>query len=193
MPQRVDALILGLGNPGSRYAATKHNVGAMAAEDLALAHGEITCPLAGIPGHGSVIEVEGRTIAVVLPTTYMNASGDVLAALSAADHLPPERIIVIHDELDLPVGAVRIKQGGNENGHKGLLSLTEALGTRDYTRVRIGVGRPPADNPISIPVWVLSPIDTGAAMESAITRAAHGAWLSATSSVTAAQNAINRR
>lgn len=113
-------LIVGLGNPGQRYAATRHNVGYMVIDEL-------TCP-------------EGAKC--VKPTTYMNSSGDYVAPLARRLGIDAEHIIVCHDELDLPAGAVKLKRGGNENGHNGLKSLTEHLGTRDYLRVRLGIGRP---------------------------------------------------
>lgn len=137
LPARETAewLVVGLGNPGARYAATRHNVGYMVVDALA------TVPNA----------------VVMKPRTYMNSSGEDVAPRARRLNLPAERIIVVHDELDLPVGAVKLRQGGSENGHNGLKSLSEHLGTRDYLRVRVGIGRPPAG--VAVPDWVLSPVE----------------------------------
>lgn len=132
---KAEWLVVGLGNPGEQYAATRHNVGFMVADALP--------------------DIDGA--AVIKPQTFMNLSGEAVAPLATKLGVPAERVIVIHDELDLPVGTVRVKRGGNENGHNGLKSLTEHLGTRDYVRVRVGIARPPKG--VSVPDWVLSPID----------------------------------
>ena len=133
-PQQAEWLVVGLGNPGEKYATTRHNVGFMVVDALP----------------------DIDRAAVIKPQTFMNLSGEAVAPLAKKLGVPTERIIVIHDELDLPVGKVRVKRGGNENGHNGLKSLTEHLGTRDYLRVRVGIARPPAG--VSVPDWVLSPI-----------------------------------
>ena len=142
-------LVVGLGNPGAKYAATRHNVGYMALDELA---GE----LAPVPGVKALVKVRDR-VAYARSTTYMNTTGEAVGPLAAQLGVAPERIIVVHDELDLPAGKVRVKLGGNENGHNGLKSITEHLGTRDYLRVRMGIGRPPKG--MAVPDWVLSPID----------------------------------
>ena len=145
----ADWLVVGLGNPGAKYAATRHNVGYMVLDELA---GELA-PLPGVKAHVAVVD----GVAYARSTTYMNTSGEAVGPLAAKLGVAPERIIVIHDELDLPAGKVRVKLGGNENGHNGLKSITQALGTRDYLRVRVGIGRPPAGTPV--PEWVLAPVD----------------------------------
>jgi peptidyl-tRNA hydrolase, PTH1 family len=135
-------LIAGLGNPGPEYAGNRHNAGFMVADQLAERTGArfkrdrsraavASGRLAGFP------------VTLAKPTTFMNLSGRPVAALRTFYKIPPERIVVIHDELDLPFGALRLKQGGGDNGHNGLRSVTAALGTRDYFRVRVGIGRPP--------------------------------------------------
>ncbi|QPK83871.1 peptidyl-tRNA hydrolase [Corynebacterium qintianiae] len=130
-------LVVGLGNPGPEYAATRHNVGYMVVDEL------------------SNDKLQG--VALMKPSTYMNSSGEDVAPAAKRLDVAPERIIVCHDELDLPRGAVKLKLGGNENGHNGLKSLTDHLGTRDYLRVRIGIGRPPAGT--TVPDYVLSPVE----------------------------------
>jgi len=134
-------LIAGLGNPGPEYAGNRHNAGFMVADLLAERTGArfkrdrsraavASGRLAGFP------------VTLAKPMTFMNLSGRPVAALRTFYKIPPERIVVVHDELDLPFGALRLKQGGGDNGHNGLRSVTAALGTRDYFRVRVGIGRP---------------------------------------------------
>ena len=178
-------LIVGLGNPGAKYATTRHNVGYMALDAL------IDDPLLPIAG----MKAQGRSLndldAVALrSTTYMNLSGEGIAPVASALNIPPERIVVLHDELDLPAGKIRVKLGGNENGHNGLKSLTEQLGTRDYIRVRIGIGRPPKGMPV--PEWVLSPVDAEG-LDAQIATAAEAARLVVEHGVSRAQNEIHGR
>jgi peptidyl-tRNA hydrolase, PTH1 family len=135
-------LIVGLGNPGPTYAGNRHNVGFMVADVLAARTG------ARFKRDRSRAEVAtGRIGAVPVtlakPLGFMNLSGGPVAALRSFYKVPPDRTVVIHDELDLPFGAIRGKTGGGDNGHNGLRSVTSALGTRDYHRVRVGIGRPP--------------------------------------------------
>lgn len=144
----ADWLVVGLGNPGEKYADTRHNVGYMALARLA-------DTLVPVPGVKALAHVRDG-VAYARSTTYMNTTGEAVGPLAAQVGVTPERVIVIHDELDLPAGTVRLKFGGNENGHNGLKSITEHLGTRDYLRVRVGIGRPPRGVPV--PDWVLGPV-----------------------------------
>ncbi|WP_087116369.1 aminoacyl-tRNA hydrolase [Corynebacterium urinipleomorphum] len=181
----ADWLIVGLGNPGAKYAATRHNVGYMAQDEL------IDAPLHPLPGFKAQgAPVPDTTAFAVRSTTYMNTSAEGIAPVAEKLGIPPERIIVLHDELDLPAGKVRIKQGGNENGHNGLKSLTEHLGTRDYIRVRIGIGRPPTGMPV--PEWVLGPVDSEG-LGTQIATAAEAARLVVTHGLQRAQNEIHAR
>ncbi len=138
-------LVVGLGNPGPQYAGNRHNVGFLAADLLAervggrfkrhpRAHAEV-CEAHLRPG--------GPRLVIAKPLGYMNTSGGPAATLAAFYKIPVDRVIAIHDELDLPYGTLKLKIGGGEGGHNGLRSLTKALGTRDYLRVRFGIGRPP--------------------------------------------------
>ena len=135
-------LVVGLGNPGPEYAGTRHNAGHMVVNLVAKRMGArfkanrtrndaADGRLAGVP------------VTLAKPRTYMNMSGGPVAAIVAFYKIPPERIVVVHDELDIPFGAVRLKLGGGDNGHNGLRSVTQALGTHGYHRARIGIGRPP--------------------------------------------------
>jgi PTH1 family peptidyl-tRNA hydrolase len=138
-------LVVGLGNPGREYAGNRHNVGFMVAELLAGRMG------ARFGRHKrAVAEVaEGRLgfggpkLVLVKPLTYMNLSGGPVAALSQFYKVPPAQVVAVHDELDIAFGQVRVKCGGGEGGHNGLRSMSKSLGTKDYVRVRFGVGRPP--------------------------------------------------
>jgi PTH1 family peptidyl-tRNA hydrolase len=135
-------LIVGLGNPGPRYAATRHNIGFGVIELLALRlHGRFKA-------HRSrceIVEARLGSTPVVLarPMSYMNESGGPVNAAARFFKVPVSRLVAVHDDLDLPFGAVRLKSGGGEGGHNGLRSLTSALGSPDYLRVRFGIGRPP--------------------------------------------------
>ena len=142
-------LIVGLGNPGTTYAGNRHNVGAMVAELLADRAGA-TLKAHKARARGAQIRLgtaggglPGPSAVVAVPNTYMNESGGPVTALLQFFKIPPERLIVVHDELDIDFGAVRLKRGGGEGGHNGLRSISRSLGTKDYLRVRVGIGRPP--------------------------------------------------
>jgi len=126
-------------------------------------------------------------VAYARSTTYMNTTGEAVGPLAKQLGVAPERIIVVHDELDLPAGKVRVKLGGNENGHNGLKSITEHLGTRDYLRVRMGIGRPPQG--MAVPDWVLSPIDGDISDQVAL--AAKAVQLIVSEGLSKAQNVIH--
>jgi PTH1 family peptidyl-tRNA hydrolase len=135
-------LVVGLGNPGPQYAANRHNAGFMVVDVLASRMG------ARFKAHKHRADaVEGRLGAtrtiLIKPKTYMNESGGPVAALRNFFDVPIAQVIVVHDELDLEAGVVRVKLGGGDNGHNGLRSVTKSLGSKDYLRVRLGVGRPP--------------------------------------------------
>lgn len=135
-------LVIGLGNPGPVYAGNRHNVGAMVADVLAdRIGGRFSWHKAG------AVVLEGRLAGArtILgkPRSYMNISGGPVAALARYYKIEPSNIVVIHDELDLPAQTVRVKLGGGEGGHNGLRSISNSLGSKDYLRVRFGIGRPP--------------------------------------------------
>ncbi|WP_345434327.1 aminoacyl-tRNA hydrolase [Actinoallomurus vinaceus] len=135
-------LLVGLGNPGPQYAGNRHNAGFMVLDVLAARMG------GRFKAHKARAEVvEGRLagVRVVLakPRSYMNESGGPVKALRDFYKVPLERVVVVHDELDIPYGTLRLKRGGGDNGHNGLRSITKALGGPDYLRVRFGIGRPP--------------------------------------------------
>ena len=135
-------LIAGLGNPGPGYAGNRHNAGFLTADVLAARAGARFKA-----GKFRTLAAEGRlagqSVTIIKPLTFMNESGGPVTGVSGFYHLGPERLVVIHDELDLTFGSVRLKLGGGDNGHNGLRSVTTRLGTREYYRIRIGIGRPP--------------------------------------------------
>jgi PTH1 family peptidyl-tRNA hydrolase len=135
-------LVVGLGNPGPSYAGNRHNVGFMVADLLADRMGG---RFKAHKGRADTVEgrLAGQRVVLAKPKTYMNLSGGPVASLRDFFKVPVERIVVIHDELDIPWATLRLKRGGGDNGHNGLRSLTTSLGSRDYLRVRFGIGRPP--------------------------------------------------
>jgi PTH1 family peptidyl-tRNA hydrolase len=135
-------LVAGLGNPGPDYAGNRHNCGFMTADVLA---GRMRARFTRDRSRALVATGRLGSLPVTLakPQTFMNLSGGPVAAVRSFYKIPEDRTVVVHDELDLPFGVLRLKQGGGDGGHNGLRSVTAALGTRDYLRVRIGIGRPP--------------------------------------------------
>ena len=135
-------LLVGLGNPGPSYAGNRHNAGFLALDLLADRMGS---RFKAHRGRADVVEgrLAGRRVVLTKPKAYMNESGGPVASLRGFFKIPVERIIVVHDELDLPFGGLRLKRGGGDGGHNGLKSLSTSLGSKDYLRVRFGIGRPP--------------------------------------------------
>jgi PTH1 family peptidyl-tRNA hydrolase len=151
--------VVGLGNPGARYRDTRHNLGRRAVE-------LIVDELSGSwrsrwNGRVSELRDGDERLALLVPETFMNESGLSVAPALRFYKLPPERLVVVHDELDLELGDVRAKQGGGLAGHNGLRSLAEAIGTQDFLRVRIGIGRPQRGDRRPVADWVLQPFPPG--------------------------------
>jgi PTH1 family peptidyl-tRNA hydrolase len=139
----ADLLVIGLGNPGAEYEGTRHNAGADTVALLASRHGE---RLRGGREHALVAEarIDGRRLALAFPQTYMNDSGRSVAALVRRHGIEDlNKLVVVHDELDLPLGRLQVKEGGGIAGHNGLRSLRDHLHSTDFLRIRIGIGRPP--------------------------------------------------
>ncbi|GHF45253.1 PTH1 family peptidyl-tRNA hydrolase [Amycolatopsis bartoniae] len=135
-------LLVGLGNPGPRYAANRHNVGFMVLDELAARVGG---KFKAHKGGAEVLEgrLAGRRVVLAKPRSFMNLSGGPVAGTAKFYKIGPEGVVVVHDELDVPFGGLKLKLGGGDNGHNGLRSITKSLGTREYYRVRFGIGRPP--------------------------------------------------
>ncbi|MGY1630914.1 aminoacyl-tRNA hydrolase [Geodermatophilus sp. SYSU D01186] len=138
-------LIVGLGNPGPSYAGNRHNVGAMVLDLLADRAGIRLSPGKGKRARTLIGEgrLAGRRVVMARPTSYMNESGGPVRGLLDYHSIPPTDLVVLHDELDIPFASVRLKRGGGEGGHNGLRSISRSTGTKDYLRVRVGIGRPP--------------------------------------------------
>lgn len=166
----LDLLVAGLGNPGRKYEATRHNLGFRVVERLA----------SELDGswrskfNGRLAEVRDgdRRMALLEPQTFMNDSGKTVAAALRFFKLDPGQLLVVHDEIDLPLGDVRAKLGGGLAGHNGLRSLEQHLGTRDFMRVRIGVGRPERGDPRPVADWVLTPFAPGTDEQALVERGA---------------------
>ena len=152
----VDWLVVGLGNPGTEYAGTRHNLGFEMAETL-IRRWALPKPKKKYNG----LLAEGRTgpggprVAVLMPQTYMNEAGNSVGPARGAYKLPLDRVLVLHDEIDLPFGEIRVRLGGGLAGHNGLKSLKQGLGSADFARVRVGVGRPPTTDPDRVAAYVL--------------------------------------
>ncbi|MDD7505836.1 MAG: aminoacyl-tRNA hydrolase [Actinomycetaceae bacterium] len=150
MAESTVSFVVGLGNPGERYAHTRHNIGHMVIDELVSGVGTklslhkqsntmaASARLTAAPG------VSGEQVIFAVSTSFMNTSGTPVSSLMRYFHGTPEHLIVIHDDLDLPFSTLKLKRGGGEGGHNGLKSISQSLGTRDYIRLRFGIGRPPA-------------------------------------------------
>jgi len=147
----MDRLIVGLGNFGSKYAYTRHNIGWDTFEELSFASDLKWTEK--FKGHYAVYNNGGEKIYFLKPQTYMNLSGESVQPLMAFFKIPMENILVVHDELDLPFGTIAFKKGGGLAGHNGLKSIAACLGTQDFKRVRVGIGRPQHGD---VSNWVLS-------------------------------------
>lgn len=157
-------LIVGLGNPGAEYEKTRHNIGQMVIDELAT---EVGGSFKRHKARAMVLEgrlgVGGPKVILAKPLTYMNTSGGPVAGLAQFYGIDPEKIIAVHDELDIPFDTIKLKIGGGEGGHNGLRDMSKALGTKDYYRVRAGIGRPPGRMQVSD--FVLKPFSSTEAKE----------------------------
>jgi PTH1 family peptidyl-tRNA hydrolase len=136
------SLIVGLGNPGRNYAETRHNAGFRFIDVLLRQTGVALKSESRFDGEVGKTVIGGRDVLLLMPKTYMNASGQSVAKLARFYKIPADAILVVHDELDLPPGTVRLKQGGGHGGHNGLRDIINKLGSRDFLRLRIGIGHP---------------------------------------------------
>lgn len=142
MPTDGIRLIVGLGNPGPQYEATRHNVGFWFVDDLAARNGGQFRVESKFHGALARIQLAGVDLRLLKPTTFMNRSGQSIVAVAQYFDIPPQNTLVVHDELDLPVGTLRLKQGGGHGGHNGLRDTMRALGGRDFWRLRVGIDHP---------------------------------------------------
>jgi peptidyl-tRNA hydrolase, PTH1 family len=166
----LDLLVVGLGNPGREYARNRHNVGWMVVDELARRHsggwkGKFSGQLAEI-------RLDGHKVALLKPETYMNESGRSVAAAARFFKLDPDAILVVHDESDLEPGRLQARLGGGLAGHNGLRSIAAQLGTSDFLRLRVGVGRPQRGDPRPLADYVLSDFDPADDPDAIVARAA---------------------
>jgi peptidyl-tRNA hydrolase, PTH1 family len=185
----MDLLVAGLGNPGPEYARTRHNLGFMVADRLAESLGGSWRS----KFQGRIASVRAGDVRLVLfePQTYMNLSGPAVASAARFHRFDPADILVVHDEIDLELGDVRAKMGGGLAGHNGLRSVRAALGTADFPRVRIGVGRPGRGERRPIADWLLLPFDPGTDVDALVERGAECVLLVAREGVDAAMRRFN--
>jgi peptidyl-tRNA hydrolase, PTH1 family len=187
----LDLLVAGLGNPGGEYADTRHNVGFMVADELARRHGGSW--RAKFSGDLAEVRLDSLRLAVLKPQTYMNESGRSVGAAARFFKVDPEVLLVVHDEVDLEPGRLQARLGGGLAGHNGLRSVAQHLGTPEFARLRIGVGRPQRGDPRPVADFVLSPFPPEVDVEGLVARAADAVETVAREGVEEAQNRFNER
>jgi PTH1 family peptidyl-tRNA hydrolase len=165
-------LIVGLGNPGPEYQKTRHNAGAMLAEEFARRHQTSLVSDSKFSGLSARLSVSGEDVRLLVPTTYMNRSGQAVAPMANFFKLSPEEILVVHDEIDLPPGTARLKKGGGAGGNNGLKDIIRALGNdNSFKRLRIGVGHPGSAPEVAAYVLRKAPADEQKLIDESIDRA----------------------
>jgi PTH1 family peptidyl-tRNA hydrolase len=187
----LDALVAGLGNPGREYAATRHNVGFMVCDELARRHGgsfrsKFSAELAEL-------RIDGSRVALLKPLTFMNESGRSVGPAVRFFKVESSALLVVHDEADLEVGRLQARLGGGLAGHNGLRSVASALGTPDFLRLRVGVGRPERGDPRPVADFVLSPFTAEVDVEGLVARAADAVETILRDGLEAAQQRFNER
>jgi PTH1 family peptidyl-tRNA hydrolase len=185
----VEKLIVGLGNPGRKYAYNRHNVGFQCLDRLAQAHG-LSFTQRRAKASLALGEIADVRVVLAKPLTYMNHSGQAVRPLLSFYKLSLEDILVIHDDLDLPLGTTRLRPEGGSGGHKGMRSIIEALGSQAFPRLRVGIGRPPGNDAVS---YVLSDFtaDEQITLESVYERVVAAVELFLREGIEAAMNAYN--
>jgi PTH1 family peptidyl-tRNA hydrolase len=185
----LDLLVVGLGNPGREYAGNRHNVGHMVADELARRHeGSWRSKFSG---QLAEVRIDGHRVALLKPETYMNESGRSVQAAASFFKLEPDAILVVHDESDLEPGRLQVRRGGGLAGHNGLRSLNQHLGTPEFMRLRVGVGRPERGDRRPLADYVLSDFEPHEDAESLVARAADAVETLGDEGLEAAQRAFN--
>jgi PTH1 family peptidyl-tRNA hydrolase len=187
----LDLLVAGLGNPGRDYARTRHNVGFMVCDELARRHGGSY--RSKFSGELAELRVGERRMALLKPQTYVNESGRAVGAAVRFFKVPPDRLLVLHDEVDLELGRLQARLGGGLAGHNGLRSVAQHLKTQDFLRLRIGVGRPERGDPRPVADYVLSRFQAYEDVEGLVARAADAVETILRDGVEEAQNRFNER
>jgi PTH1 family peptidyl-tRNA hydrolase len=185
----LDLLVAGLGNPGRAYERTRHNVGWMVADELARRHGGSF--RSKFSGRVAEVRADDKRLALLEPETYMNESGRSVAAAARYFKVPPARLLLVPDDVDLAEGRLQARLGGGLAGHNGLRSIAEHLGTNDFLRLRIGVGRPERGDRRPVADYVLSPFDPHVDVDELVGRAADAVELLAAEGLPAAQQRFN--
>lgn len=186
-------LVVGLGNPGARYQATRHNIGFVVLDRLAERHGGVWREQ--FDGRSCDLRVGAHRVLLLQPQTFMNRSGTSVRNAASFFKIPPEEVIVVHDEVDLPLADVRLKVGGGEAGHNGLRSVSQHLGTQGYARLRCGVGRPAPEFSGEVADYVLqafAPAEA-AAVDTLVSDAVRALELALELGLQPAMNQVNRR
>ncbi len=185
----LDLLVVGLGNPGKEHARDRHNVGWLVVDELARRHdGSFKSKFSG---QLAEIRVDGLKLALLKPVTYMNLSGNSLGAAARFFKLPVEQIAVVHDEVDLEPGRIQVRLGGGLAGHNGLRSIRQALGSAEFLRVRVGVGRPGRGDRRPVADYVLSSFAPEEDAEGLVSRAADAVEALANEGLEVAQRRFN--
>ena len=185
----LDLLVVGLGNPGREYERTRHNVGWLVADELARRHGGSF--RSKFSGRVADIRAGKRRLALLKPETYMNESGRSVGAAVRFYKVAPEQALVVHDDVDLEEGRLQARLGGGLAGHNGLRSIAQHLGTNDFLRLRIGVGRPERGDPRPVADYVLAPFPPELDLDELVGRAADAVETIATDGLEAAQQRFN--
>jgi PTH1 family peptidyl-tRNA hydrolase len=186
----LELLVVGLGNPGREYARNRHNVGHMVVEELARRHGGSW--RGKFNGRLADIRIDGHRVGLLAPDTYMNDSGRSVKAAAGFFKLEPDAILVVHDESDLETGRLQARMGGGLAGHNGLRSIVQHLGTPDFLRLRVGVGRPGRGDRRPLADYVLSDFEPADDVETLVARAADAVEALDAEGLEAAQRKINR-
>jgi PTH1 family peptidyl-tRNA hydrolase len=185
----LDLLVAGLGNPGREYARTRHNAGWMVVEDLAARHGGSW--RSKFSGRLAEVRLDELRLALLEPETYMNESGKSIGAAARFFKVEPAALLVVHDDVDLEEGRLQARAGGGLAGHNGLRSIAQSLGSQDFLRLRIGVGRPGRGDRRSVADFVLSDFDPTTDVAALVGRAADAVEAIAVEGLEAAQQRFN--
>jgi len=187
----LDLLVVGLGNPGREYARNRHNVGYLVVDELARRHDGAW--RSKFDGRLAEVRIDGHKVALLKPETYMNESGRAVASARKFFKLEPDAVLVVHDEGDLPLGRLQARVGGGLAGHNGLRSVAAHLGTPDFLRLRVGVGRPGRGDRRSLADFLLADFEPPDDREQLVAAAADAVELLDAEGLEAAQRAVNGR
>ncbi len=185
----LDLLVAGLGNPGREHERDRHNVGWMVVDELARRHSASF--RAKFSGRVAEVRIDGRRVALLEPETYMNDSGRSVGAAARFFKVDPPDLLVVHDEVDLELGQLQVRLGGGLAGHNGLRSIAQALGTKDFARLRVGVGRPGRGDRRTIADFVLSPFEVEDEPGEIVNRSADAVEALLSEGLTVAQQRFN--